>query len=32
MIHNYYEVDLDILWKTVTEDLPFLLDILDDHV
>ncbi|MGB5592630.1 MAG: HepT-like ribonuclease domain-containing protein [Crocosphaera sp.] len=32
LIHNYYEVDLDILWKTVTEDLPFLVDILDDNV
>jgi len=22
LIHNYIEVDLDIVWKTATEDLP----------
>ena len=29
LIHNYYEVDVDILWKTVTEDLPPLVTILE---
>ncbi len=32
LIHNYYEVDLDILWKTVIEDLPPLVDILDNFL
>ena len=25
LIHAYFEIDLDILWKTVTEDIPSLL-------
>ncbi len=32
LIHNYYEVDLDILWKTVVDDIPPLIDILDKHL
>ncbi len=29
LIHAYFEVDLDVLWTTVTEDLPALLPALD---
>jgi len=29
MIHGYYDVNLDIVWKTVTEDLPVLIDQLE---
>ncbi|GBF81528.1 HepT-like ribonuclease domain-containing protein [Aphanothece sacrum] len=32
LIHNYYEVDLDIVWKTVTEDLPPLVIILEQII
>ncbi len=28
LIHHYFDIDLDILWATVTEDLPSLLDAL----
>ena len=24
LVHSYYEIDLDIVWKTVSEDLPLL--------
>ena len=30
LIHGYYDVDLDILWQTVTEDLPPLIATLED--
>lgn len=26
IVHAYFDVDLDIVWKTVTEDLPTLID------
>lgn len=26
LIHGYYDVNLDIVWKTVTEDLPVLIE------
>jgi uncharacterized protein with HEPN domain len=26
LVHHYFDIDLDVLWKTVTEDLPALLD------
>ena len=29
LIHAYFDVDLDIVWITVTEDLPALLPVLD---
>lgn len=29
IIHAYFDVDLDIVWKTVTEDLPPLIDELE---
>ena len=32
LIHAYFEVDLDILWKTVIEDIPSLLQELDKVV
>ena len=28
LIHHYFDIDLDILWATVTEDLPQLLKVL----
>jgi uncharacterized protein with HEPN domain len=27
LVHHYFDVDLDVLWATVTEDLPTLLDV-----
>jgi uncharacterized protein with HEPN domain len=29
LIHAYFDVDLDIVWTTVAEDLPSLLPVLD---
>lgn len=29
LIHAYFDVDLDVVWTTVTEDLPALLPALD---
>ena len=31
LVHHYFDLDLDVLWTTVTEDLPRLLDALDDQ-
>ncbi len=29
LVHHYYfDIDLDVLWRTVTEELPALLDVL----
>lgn len=28
LIHHYFDIDLDILWTTVTDDLPQLLELL----
>lgn len=28
LVHHYFDINLDILWSTVTEDLPSLLDAL----
>ena len=28
LVHHYFDVDLDVLWATVTQDLPALLDAL----
>jgi uncharacterized protein with HEPN domain len=28
LVHHYFDIDLDILWVTITEDLPQLLDLL----
>ncbi len=30
LIHHYFDIDLDILWTTITEDLPLLLKLLTD--
>lgn len=30
LVHHYFDIDLDVLWKTVTEDLPALLALLPD--
>lgn len=34
LIHHYFDIDLDVLWATVTQDLPELLDALpaDDEL
>ncbi len=29
-VRHYFDIDLDVLWHTVTEDLPALLDLLPD--
>lgn len=31
LIHHYFDVDLDVLWATITEDFPPLLDALPDE-
>ncbi len=28
LVHHYFDIDLDILWVTITEDLPQLLGVL----
>jgi uncharacterized protein with HEPN domain len=28
LVHHYFDVNLDILWETITEDLPTLLEAL----
>jgi uncharacterized protein with HEPN domain len=28
LVHHYFDINLDILWQTITEDLPHLLAIL----
>jgi uncharacterized protein with HEPN domain len=30
LVHHYFDIDLDVLWQTVTEDLPALLALLPD--
>jgi hypothetical protein len=30
LVHHYFDIDLDVLWATVTEDLPMLLSALSD--
>jgi uncharacterized protein with HEPN domain len=30
LIHGYYDVNLDIVWKTITEDLPVLIEQLEN--
>lgn len=30
LVHHYFDIDLDVLWRTVTEDLPALLGRLTD--
>jgi uncharacterized protein with HEPN domain len=30
LVHHYFDIDLDVLWKTVTEDLPALLALLPE--
>lgn len=31
LIHHYFDINLDILWQTVTDDLPRLLAVLPPH-
>jgi uncharacterized protein with HEPN domain len=31
LVHHYFDINLDILWSTVTEDLPALLEALQDQ-
>jgi uncharacterized protein with HEPN domain len=28
LVHGYFDIDLDILWATITEDFPKLLEVL----
>jgi len=30
-IHDYYNIDLEVVWNTVTEDIPLLQSALADH-
>ena len=30
IVHAYFDVDLDIIWQTITEDLPFLISKLEE--
>ena len=32
LVHAYFDVNLDILWRTVTDELPSLIDILTPHL
>lgn len=32
LIHGYYDVDLDIIWSTVSEDIPPLVGVLEDVI
>lgn len=32
VIHDYYNVDVEIVWKTITDDIPFLKGVLLGHV
>ena len=32
LIHAYFEIDLDILWKTVAEDIPPLISMLEEII
>jgi uncharacterized protein with HEPN domain len=32
LVHGYFDVDLDIVWQTVTEDIPPLKTLLEDLV
>lgn len=31
LVHHYFDIDLDVLWATISEDLPALLTALDDQ-
>lgn len=31
LTHHYFDVDLDVLWATITQDFPTLLDVLPDE-
>jgi uncharacterized protein with HEPN domain len=30
LVHHYFDIDVDVLWATITDDLPALLDALPD--
>ena len=32
LIHGYYDLDLDIVWSTVSEDIPPLVRVLEDVI
>jgi uncharacterized protein with HEPN domain len=32
LVHAYFDIDLDILWKTVHDDLPLLIAALESHL
>ena len=31
LVHHYFDIDLDVLWATVTEDLPAVLSAIESH-
>jgi uncharacterized protein with HEPN domain len=30
LVHHYFDIDLDVLWQTLTDDLPMLLEVVPD--
>jgi uncharacterized protein with HEPN domain len=32
LVHGYYDVDLDLVWGTLTTDLPPLIHVLEQHL
>jgi len=32
LVHHYFDIDLDVLWATVTEDLPDLLNVIEQDL
>ena len=31
LVHAYFDINLDILWKTIKEDLPPFIEVLEDY-
>jgi len=31
-VHAYFDINLDILWRTITDELPTLVDVLKPHM
>jgi len=32
LVHAYFDINLDILWRTVTDEVPALIDVLKPHI
>lgn len=32
LVHAYFDINLDILWRTVTDELPALIEVLEPHI